>query len=173
MSRFHQNGHLIETIFLDVDGVLTDGGVFVTSTGEQLRTMNIKDGYALQWAVKQGIHICIISGGKGTGVQSRLEGLGIQHIYTGIKNKIECLQQHVQDHQLDVNTSLYMGDDIPDVQVMKACHLKVCPADAAAEVLEIADYISPIAGGKGCVRDVVEKVMRMKGIWDHPEASMW
>lgn len=169
LTKFEQ----IEAIFLDVDGVLTDGSILVTEEGHQLRTMNIKDGYALQWAVKQGIRICIISGGRSEGVVRRLNGLGITDVFTGISDKRSCFDQYLIEHRIDVSRTLYMGDDIPDLPVMKLCGLKTCPQDAASEIKEMADYISPFNGGKGCVRDVVEKVLKIQGKWEHENAHFW
>jgi 3-deoxy-D-manno-octulosonate 8-phosphate phosphatase (KDO 8-P phosphatase) len=173
MAEFLKQLEKIKVVFLDVDGVLTDGSVLVTEEGEQLRTMNIKDGYALQWAVKQGLKICIISGGKSRGVVKRLNGLGITDIFIGISDKLSCLNEYLTLNEIDTNEALYMGDDIPDIPVLLKCGLKTCPQDAAVDVKAIVDYISPIAGGKGCVRDVIEKILRAKGLWHHVNGHYW
>lgn len=173
MSDVLKKFEKVEAIFLDVDGVLTDGSILVTEEGTQLRTMNIKDGYALQWAVKQGMRICVISGGKSAGVIQRLHGLGITDVFTGISDKLSCFEQYLIDHRISADSALYMGDDIPDLPVMKMCGLKTCPQDAVAEIKEIADYVSPFGGGNGCVRDVVEKVLRIQGKWQHDNAHFW
>jgi 3-deoxy-D-manno-octulosonate 8-phosphate phosphatase (KDO 8-P phosphatase) len=173
MSEVLKKFEKIEAVFLDVDGVLTDGSILVTEEGTQLRTMNIKDGYALQWAVKQGLRICIISGGRSEGVIKRLNGLGIVDVFTGIADKLSCFEQYLIDHRIDASSALYMGDDMPDLPVMKMCGLKTCPQDAAAEIKEIADYVSPFPGGKGCVRDVLEKVLKIQGKWHHENAHFW
>lgn len=156
----------IDTFFLDVDGVLTDGSVLATDNGEQLRSFNIKDGYALQLAVKKGYRICIITGGKSPGVLKRLQGLGITDIFTSVANKIEKFQEYVQEHNIQLNNALYMGDDIPDYQIMQQVGIAACPADAVDDIKNICAYISPLPGGRGCVRDVIEKVMKMQGRWD-------
>ena len=127
--------------------------------------MNIKDGYALQLAVKKGYHIVIISGGNSDEVKDRLTKLGITDIWMQVENKTTVLQQFMQKHQLEKNAVLYMGDDIPDLQVMQLAGLPCCPVDAAPEIKEIAVYISHLKGGDGCARDVIEKVMRLRGNW--------
>lgn len=155
----------INTFVLDVDGVLTDGTVQVTTNGEMLRTMNIKDGYAIKTAVDHGYHICIISGGSNEGVRKRLEGLGVQHIHLGVKDKIECLNAFFAAHNIASHQALYMGDDIPDYQVMQLVGLPACPQDAAPEIKAVSKYISHKDGGKGAVRDVIEQVMKVQGKW--------
>ena len=173
MSEFLNRLEKVKVVFLDVDGVLTDGNVLVTEQGEQLRTMNIKDGYALQWAVKQGLKICIISGGRSMGVVNRLNGLGITDVFIGISDKLYCLNEYLISNKINPNEALYMGDDIPDIPVLLKCGLKACPQDAAVDVKAIVDYISPLGGGKGCVRDVIEKILRAKGLWHHANGHFW
>lgn len=157
----------ITTFVFDVDGVLTDGSLLIMPGNEYLRTMNVKDGFALQLAVKKGYRIIIISGAKSTPVEERMRYLGITEIHMGVKDKktflYNMLNPGEQDHVL------FMGDDIPDVELLKAVYLSACPADAAPELLSIAQYISPFNGGKGCVRDVVEKVMKLQGKWSNEE----
>ncbi|PSL46814.1 3-deoxy-D-manno-octulosonate 8-phosphate phosphatase (KDO 8-P phosphatase) [Chitinophaga niastensis] len=155
----------ITTFILDVDGVLTDGTLQLLPGGEMSRRMNIKDGYALQLAVKKGYRVVIISGGKSESVVSRLQGLGIRDIFTGIHDKQEKLQDYVFEHDLRWDEILYMGDDIPDYAAMQLVALPVCPADAAAEIKSISRYISPLPGGHGCVREVMEKVLKLNGHW--------
>ena len=159
----------ITTFVFDVDGVLTDGTVSVLTNGEMLRTMNVKDGYAIRSAVDKGYNLCIISGGKNEGVRIRLEGLGIKDIYLGAKNKIEQLDDYLTANDIKSENVLYMGDDIPDYEIMAAIGLPTCPNDAATEIKQISQYISPLGGGKGAVRDVIEKVMRSQGKWFNPE----
>lgn len=173
MSTFLTRLETVEAVFLDVDGVLTDGSILVTEEGHQLRKMNIKDGYALQWAVKQGVHICIISGGKSNGVVTRLNGLGITDVFTGVADKLACFYAYVQEKQIKPENCLYVGDDIPDLPVMRACGLKASPADAANDVLPLVDYVSRFAGGKGCVRDILEKLLKVKNLWHHPNGHYW
>lgn len=162
----------IRTFIFDVDGVLTNGTVLVTENGEQLRQFNIKDGYALQLAVKKGYKIVVISGAKSLGVQKRLLGLGIADIYLGISDKIAIFNNYVSQHQLDPSQMVYVGDDIPDLPVMRLAGLAVCPKDAVDEIKEISHYISPKNGGEGVARDIIEKVMKIQGKWsdDKPDA---
>jgi 3-deoxy-D-manno-octulosonate 8-phosphate phosphatase (KDO 8-P phosphatase) len=155
----------ITTFVFDVDGVLTDGTVQLLPNGEQSRRMNIKDGYALQLAVKKGYRIAIISGGRSESVVSRLQGLGIKDIYTGITDKQEKLQDYVFEHELQWEQVIFMGDDIPDYRAMQLVGLPVCPADAVPEIKSISRYISPVNGGNGCVREVIEKVLKLNGHW--------
>lgn len=155
----------ITTFIFDVDGVLTDGTVHITSTGDMLRTMNIKDGYALKIAVDKGYNVCIISGGSNEGVRLRLKGLGITDIYLGAHNKIEQLDDYFNKKGVKSENALYMGDDIPDYPVMKVIGLPCCPQDAVPEIKAISKYISHKNGGKGAVRDVIEQVLKVQGKW--------
>jgi len=155
----------ITTFVFDVDGVLTDGTVQLLPNGEQSRRMNIKDGYALQLAVKKGYRVAIISGGRSESVVSRLQGLGIKDIYTGITDKQEKLQDYVFENDLQWEQVIFMGDDIPDYRAMQLVGLPVCPADAVPEIKSISRYISPVNGGNGCVREVIEKVLKLNGHW--------
>ncbi len=161
----------IKAFILDVDGVLTDGTVLVTEAGEQLRRFNIKDGYALQLAVKRGYHIVAVSGGRSKGIEMRLKGLGITEIYLGLDSKIETYRNFLKSSGLSAEQTLYMGDDIPDLPVIKLVGLAVCPADAVEEIKAICDYISPKKGGEGCVRDIVEKILKVRGDWDDESPS--
>ena len=153
------------TFILDVDGVLTDGSLLITNNGDELRTMNISDGYALQWAVKKGYQVVVISGGYSEGVVKRLNRLGVIHVLAGVSDKIAALQQVSKALSLDLSESIYIGDDVPDLDAMKSCGIPCCPADAAPEIAAISKYISPHDGGKGCVRDIIEKVMKLQGKW--------
>ncbi|MFD1614032.1 KdsC family phosphatase [Gelatiniphilus marinus] len=156
----------ITTFIFDVDGVLTDGSVTVTTTGEMLRKMNIKDGYGLKTAVDAGFNVCIISGGSNEGVRKRLEGLGITDIYLGAHNKIEQLNDYFDKKDIKSENVLYMGDDIPDFPVMKIVGLPCSPQDAVPEIKNISKYISHKKGGKGAVRDVIEQVLKVQGKWN-------
>lgn len=156
----------IETFIFDVDGVLTNNQLLVTEAGELLRQMNVRDGYALKRAVEQGYQVAIITGGRSEGVRLRLEGLGVSDIYTGISDKLEVYEAYLEKYSLSGDKVLYMGDDMPDYPVMCKVGLPTCPADAAPQLFEIATYISPCKGGGGCVRDVIEKVLRINGDWD-------
>lgn len=155
----------ISTFVFDVDGVLTDGTVQLLPNGEQSRKMNIRDGYALQLAVKKGYRVVIISGGRSESVVSRLQGLGIKDIYTGVLDKQEKLQDYVFENDLRWEEIIFMGDDIPDYRAMQLVGLPICPADAAPEIRGICRYVSPINGGNGCVREIIEKVLKLNGHW--------
>ena len=155
----------INTFILDIDGVLTDGTVMVTTSGEMLRSMNIKDGYALKTAIDKGFNICIISGGSNEGVRVRLNGLGITDVFLGAHNKIEQLNTYLESKNVDLKQVLYMGDDIPDYPVMKLVGLPTCPQDAAPEIKAISKYVSHKNGGKGAVRDVIEQVLKVQDKW--------
>lgn len=161
----------ITTLIFDVDGVLTTGDILASNTGEFLRTFNIKDGYALQLAVKKGYHVCIISGGSGEAMQKRFEGLGIKNIYLGVSDKVAVFEQILAQYQLQPAEVLYMGDDIPDYKIMKLVGLPTCPADAVEEIKALSSYISPFNGGKTAVRDVIEKVLKIQGNWFDPNPS--
>lgn len=158
----------IKLFVFDVDGVLTDGSLILLDNGEMARQMNIKDGYALQLAIKHGYDILIISGGSSSAVKIRLQKLGIQHIFLGVIDKKNLLLNFVAEHLLKKEEILYMGDDLPDLLPMKEAGVACAPADAVPEIKSIAHYISPAFGGKGCVRDVIEKVLKLNGHWNEP-----
>ncbi|WP_027136627.1 KdsC family phosphatase [Gaetbulibacter saemankumensis] len=155
----------ITTFIFDVDGVFTDGTIMVTSDGELLRTMDMKDGYALRTAINAGYNVCIISGGTNEGVRIRLERLGVKHVYLGVGDKIEQFNKYISENNIKSENVLYMGDDIPDRAVMKLVGLPSCPQDAVPEVKSVSKYISHKKGGKGAVRDVLEQVMKVQGKW--------
>ena len=156
----------ITTFIFDVDGVLTDGTVTIFPDGELVRKMNIKDGYALKTAVNKGYNVCIISGGTNEGVRKRLRDLGITDIYLGAHNKIEQLNEYLDIYNIEPEQVLYMGDDIPDYPVMKMVGLAACPKDAVQEIQNISVYISQKKGGNGCVRDVIEQVLKVQDKWN-------
>ncbi|MFK7809788.1 MAG: KdsC family phosphatase [Saprospiraceae bacterium] len=155
----------IDTFVLDVDGVLTDSKMLITESGELLRSMNVRDGFALKKAVRAGYKVVIITGGKSRGVRSRLQNLGITDIYDGVQEKKPVLSAYLKNSNTDPTSVLYMGDDLPDYHAMRLCGLPACPHDAAHEILSFARYVSPLKGGEGCVRDVIEKVMRLHNRW--------
>ena len=155
----------IDTIILDLDGVLTDGSVLVTESGEQLRKMFIRDGYAMQLAAKVGYTLMVISGGNSQTVVGRLEKLGVHEIHIGAKNKVELIEELLKKHHKTWEQVLYMGDDIPDINLIKTAGVGACPSDAVSEVIACADYISAIKGGAGCVREIIERVMKIQGKW--------
>ncbi len=156
----------IRTFVFDVDGVMTDGAVLVYETGEQVRRMSTRDGYSLQLAVKKGYRVVVISGGSSEGVRKRLEYLGIKDIYLQVHDKVKVLDEYAKEHDLDEKDMLYMGDDIPDYTAMLHVGLACAPADAAPEIRHMAAYISSFNGGQGCVRDVIEKVLKLNGHWE-------
>ena len=155
----------ITTFIFDVDGVLTDGTIQVLENGDMIRNMNIKDGYALKTAVDAGYNVCIISGGSSEGVRIRLKRLGLTDVYLGAHNKIHQFEEIINKYILKTDEILYMGDDIPDYPVMKLVGLACSPRDAASEIQSISHYISQKKGGKGCVRDVIEQVLKVQGKW--------
>ena len=157
----------INTLIFDVDGVLTNGMVTIMPDGELVRHMNIKDGYALKTAVDKGLNVCIISGGKNEGVRTRLANLGIKDIYLGAHDKIKQYKELVKKYDLKPENVLYMGDDIPDYPVMELVGLPCCPNDAAPEIQGISKYISYKKGGEGCVRDIIEQILRVQGKWEN------
>lgn len=167
--KYPENLSKITTFIFDIDGVLTDGSVILEPTGDQTRTMNVKDGFALQIAVKKGFKVAIISGGKNEIVRKRFSGLGIHDVYMGAGHKWDSFDELKATYNLQNEEILYMGDDIPDYEIMAAIGLPTCPNDAATEIKQISQYISPLSGGKGAVRDVIEKVMRSQGKWFNPE----
>jgi 3-deoxy-D-manno-octulosonate 8-phosphate phosphatase (KDO 8-P phosphatase) len=163
----------ITTFIFDVDGVLTDGTIFVSEDGRQTRAFNIKDGYAMQLAVKCGYSVCTISGSRSKSALYRLNSLGIQDVYMGIHTKIEKVKLYLEEKHLSPEKVIYVGDDITDYEAMKIVGLPVCPADAAEEVKAISKYISPFNGGRGCARDIIEKVLKVQNKWMTDEAFTW
>ena len=163
----------IKALVFDVDGVLSRETIPVALTGEPMRTANIKDGYAIQLAAKCGLHVAIITGARNEAVKVRYKGLGVNDIYIGASVKKECLEELMLMYELSAEEILYMGDDIPDYEVMQICGLPVCPCDAAVEIKQLSRYISPVRGGEGCVRDVIEQVLRAQGKWMEEGAFVW
>lgn len=155
----------IRALVFDVDGVLSRSTITLSSTGEPLRTVNIKDGYALQLAVKSGLIVAIITGGNTEATRVRYASLGIKEILMGQAVKIKAYNDLISRYRLDDSEVMYMGDDVPDFEVMQRVGLPVCPADACTEIKEISRYISPLRGGCGCCRDVVEQTLRAQGLW--------
>jgi 3-deoxy-D-manno-octulosonate 8-phosphate phosphatase (KDO 8-P phosphatase) len=157
----------ITTFIFDIDGVLTDGTLLVLSDGLQARQMHVKDGFGLQMAMKYGYKIFIISGGVSEESKRRLEFLGLKEVYIGIADKTAFVTEILKNNKIKWAEVLYMGDDLPDIPVLAKVGLSACPADAVNEVRNIAKYISPINGGWGCVRDVIEKVLKVNGHWKY------
>ena len=155
----------ITTFIFDVDGVLTNGKVMITTNGEMYREMDTKDGYALKCALEQGYKVCIISGGTNEGVRNRLKALGIYDIYLGAHHKEDPFQELMDNYDLRPEEILYMGDDVPDIPVMEKVAVAACPHDAVSDVKQIANYISNKKGGEGCVREISEQTLRVQGKW--------
>ena len=163
----------ITTFVFDYDGVFTDGKVRLTLDDEPVRTINTKDSYAVQLAVKMGFNIVIITGGKSKSLELVLKRLGLNDIYMRANKKKETLNQHLEKEGIKADNVIYMGDDIPDYQSMLLVKLPCCPLDAAEEIRSISKYISPKKGGEGCVRDIIEQVLKVHGKWMKDEAFTW
>ena len=153
----------ITAFVFDVDGVLTDGSLLVLPGGVMARRMNIKDGYALQLAVKKGYKVAVISGGNSDEVNERLNKLGVEHVWMKVENKVEVLKAFMHNHNINSTQLLYMGDDIPDIKAMDLAGLPCCPADAAQEIRKKSFYVSRLNGVACCVRDVIDTVMSLRG----------
>ena len=155
----------VRAAVFDVDGVMTDGRVVAGADGTLQRSMSIRDGYALKRAVESGLRVGVITGGSSEGVRRRLAGLGVHDYYSGVAEKLEVFEAYLARHGVPVAESLYMGDDLPDVAPLRAAGLGCAPADATPEVLAVADYVSHLPGGGHCVREVLERVLRLRGSW--------
>lgn len=155
----------IKAIIFDIDGVLSSETITLSSEGEPLRTVNIKDGYAIQLAMKLGLRIVILTGGKTKSVRIRYEGLGVEDIYMGCAVKIETYDEFLKKYGLTDEEVMYMGDDIPDLEIMRRVGCPVCPKDACEEIKDISVYVSDEIGGHGCGRDVIEQTLRAQGKW--------
>lgn len=155
----------IKALCFDVDGVLSLEVMTTDTQGVPLRTVNVKDGYALQLCVTMGLHVAIISGARVESVRRRYEGLGIKDIYLGCSSKRPVYEEFRDKYGLSDDEILFMGDDIPDYEVMSLCGCPCCPYDAAPEIRDISLYVSHLYGGRGCGRDVVEQVLKAKGLW--------
>lgn len=156
----------IKTFVFDIDGVLTNAQLLATEEGHLLRSVNIKDGYAIQLAVKKGYNLWIISGGTSAAMQTRFNNLGMTEAHIRVQDKKALLHELIAKYNTPIESILYMGDDMPDYTVMQMCGLPTCPADACTEIKGISKYISPLNGGMGCVRDVIEKVLKLNGDWE-------
>jgi len=155
----------IKAVVLDVDGVLTDGTLQVNESGDQLRTFYVKDGYAMQLAEKMGLMLWVISGGRSEGVRLRLQGLGVKEIHLGVSQKMDVLNELLTKYELTADQLMYVGDDMPDYEVMQVVGIAACPVDAVEDIKTISHYISPFKGGRGVVRDILEKILKLQGKW--------
>jgi 3-deoxy-D-manno-octulosonate 8-phosphate phosphatase (KDO 8-P phosphatase) len=173
MNNFKEGLKNIRAFAFDVDGVLARSEVLLHPGGDLMRSMSTKDGYALQYAIKRGYPIAIITGGNTDSVGLRFQGLGITDIYLGSSDKRDDFNDFIFKYDLQAGEVLYMGDDLPDYEVMKMAGVPCCPADAVEEIKLLAHYISPFKGGNGCVRDVIEQVLRLHGRWMDAESFTW
>ncbi len=173
MSNYKEKLLKVNTFIFDYDGVLTDGSVLLTSDGDALRTANVKDGYAMQLAIKKNYRIAIISGGYSESMKRRFETLKIKDVFLGVDKKIDVYNQYLETHKLDKENVLFMGDDIPDYEIMLQVGVPTCPADAVEEIKKAATYISHQTGGHGCVRDIIEQVLKVQGKWMNDDAYHW
>jgi len=155
----------VRAFIFDVDGVLTDGTLLALNSGEQARTFHIRDGYAIRHAVAKGYRIVVISGREEEGVRRRLESLDVHDIYLGVVDKMKIFNNYINIHRLDPQFIAYMGDDMPDMEVMRRCAVAACPRDAAADVLAISNYVATLPGGRGAVRELIEAVMKSQNTW--------
>jgi 3-deoxy-D-manno-octulosonate 8-phosphate phosphatase (KDO 8-P phosphatase) len=163
----------VRAFVFDVDGVFTNGTIMLHPTGSFIRMMNIKDGFAVQHAVKSGLKVCIITGGNSASVRKRFRYLGVKDIYMKSSSKVSSFDHFCSRYNLDKENVLYMGDDLPDFEIMKMAGFPCCPSDAAEEIRQISLYISHRKGGEGCVRDVIEQVMRVQGKWLNDLSFIW
>lgn len=173
MANYKELLQHITTFIFDYDGVLTEGIVMLTEDGEPLRSANVRDGYALQLAVKKGYRVAVISGGNSPSMSRRLTSLGITDIFLGVQHKVQVFEKYLEDNNIDPSEVVYMGDDIPDFHAMKRAAVPACPADAAEEIRAISKYISHFNGGKGCVRDIIEQVLKLQNKWMNDDAFRW
>jgi 3-deoxy-D-manno-octulosonate 8-phosphate phosphatase (KDO 8-P phosphatase) len=173
MANFKEDLIRVKAFIFDIDGVLSLQTISLNSFGVPNRTVNLRDGSALQLAMKKGYHICIISGSSSKDYQKRLKRLGVSDIYLKSRNKLDDFKGFLKKHGLEKSDVLFMGDDIPDFEVMKEAGIPVCPSDADSEIKQISSYISDKKGGEGCARDVIEQVLRLHNNWMDSDAFTW
>jgi len=173
MSNYKEKLLKVNTFIFDYDGVLSDGSVILTSDGDALRTANVKDGYAMQLAIKKNYRIAIISGGYSESMKRRFESLKIEDVFLGVDKKIDVYNLYLETHNLKPENVLFMGDDIPDYEIMLKAGVPTCPSDAVEEIKRVATYISHQSGGHGCVRDIIEQVLKVQGKWMNDDAYHW
>ncbi len=174
MSKINYDLTKIKGLVFDVDGVLSPSTIPMSENGDPMRMVNIKDGYALQLAVKKGIKIAIITGGKVPSIIKRYNSLGIKDVFIGVSTKLPVFNKWLSDNGLTADEVAYVGDDIPDYEIMSIAGLRVAPRDAAVDIKEIANYISAVDGGYGVARDIIEQLLRARGQWlNHADAFGW
>jgi len=165
-SEYKNKLKKIQAFVLDVDGVLTNGGLIIYPDGTFLRQMNAKDGYAIKTAINKGYIVGVITGGREQNVKDRLKNLGVNEVFLNAHDKLTVLKGFMKKYKLQKEEILYMGDDIPDIEVLKYVGVSCCPQDAVQEVKESSNYISNRKGGEGCVRDVIEQTLKVTDKWD-------
>ena len=173
MINYKEKLDKIKAFVFDFDGVMSDGSVWTLPNGDTVRHGNTKDGYAIHYAVRKGYIIAIISGATSPSINHRMHSLGVEQIYTSSGDKIKAYERFLTLNGLSDEQVLCMGDDLPDYPLLRRAGVSACPADAAVEIKEMADYVSLYNGGHGCVRDVIEQVLRLHGQWFHPDAVIW
>lgn len=173
MINYKEKLQKITTFIFDYDGVMTDGALILQHEGQPIRSANVKDGYVLQLAIKLGYRIVVISGGISKSVENRFGSLNIKDVFLGVSDKMAVYEDYIKRNGLSEDEIIYMGDDIPDYRVMKRVGVPVCPNDAVEEIKNISVYISDKGGGKGCVRDIIEQVLKVQGKWMTEESFFW
>jgi|SRR4030042_25956 len=173
MTNFKEDLAKVKAFVFDIDGVLSLQTIALNAFGVPNRTVNLRDGYAVQLAVKKGYFVAVISGSNSKEYMKRLKQLGVKDVYLNSRSKLEHFNTFLRKHDLDKNDVLFMGDDIPDYEVMKVAGVPVCPADADSEIKQVALYVSDKRGGEGCVRDVIEQVLRLHNKWMDTEGFIW
>ena len=173
MDNYQTKLQHITTFIFDFDGVLSDGKIYVLPDGDQMRATDVKDGYALQYALRNGYHVAVISGGYSETMRLRYQSFTGMDIYLKVRDKVEAFHEYLKRYNLTPDEVMFVGDDIPDYKVMMLAGLKCCPADAAQEIRQIVDYVSCCPGGRGCVRDVIEQTLKTQGKWFEDDACLW
>ncbi|GAB3229770.1 HAD-IIIA family hydrolase [Hymenobacter seoulensis] len=156
---------VIKAFIFDVDGVLTDGTLLALNSGEQARAFHIRDGFAVRHALAKGYRVAVISGREEEGVRKRLESLDVRDIFLGVDDKMKIFNNYINTYRLDPGHIAYMGDDVPDLEVMRRCAIAACPSDAASDVLAISNYTASLPGGRGAVRELIEAVLKTQQSW--------
>lgn len=173
MMNYRERLHQITTFIFDFDGVLSDGKIYVLPDGDQIRATNVKDGYAMQYALRKGYRVAIISGGYSESMRLRYQRFPGMEIYLNVQDKVTVFKEYTDKFRIDPREVVYMGDDIPDYRLMELVGIKCCPEDAAEEIRIISDYVSHKKGGEGCARDIIEQTLRAQGKWFGEEAFVW
>jgi 3-deoxy-D-manno-octulosonate 8-phosphate phosphatase (KDO 8-P phosphatase) len=173
MTNFKEDLVRVKAFVFDIDGVLSLQTINLNSFGVPNRTVNLRDGYAIQLAVKKGYFVAVITGSNSKEYLKRLKQLGVKDVYLNSRSKLDHFNEFIKKHNLEKSDVLFMGDDIPDYEVMKVAGIPVCPSDADSEIKQVAYYISDKKGGEGCVRDVIEQVLRLHNKWMDTEGFRW